>query len=121
MRLIDCVDQILHFFVIKTLQIDYESYSAMEKSEIYAAFKEMFDAMVDAFGSLIEIQRNSRLVARNQKFLQCLQGFTEVHLPLHLRACFRHPEVKAFTVLTVYKLEKQLLKSQINQLASIQP
>ena len=69
MRLVDCVDQILHFFVIKTLQIDYGSYSAMERSEIYAAFKEMFDAMVDAFGDFIEIHRNSRLVARNQRFL----------------------------------------------------
>ena len=105
-RLVDCVDQILHFFVIKTLQIDYGSYSAMERSEIYAAFKEMFDAMVDAFGDFIEIHRNSRLVARNQRFLQCLLGFTEVPLPLHLRACLSRPEVKSFAILTVYKLEK---------------
>ena len=78
----------------------------MEKSEIYAALKEMFDAMVDAFGDLIEIQRNSRLVARNQKFLQRLLGFTEISLPLHLRACLGRPNMKAFTILTIYKLEK---------------
>ena len=69
-------------------------------------YRAAFDAMVDAFGDFIEIHRNSRLVARNQRFLQCLLGFTEVPLPLHLRVCLSRPEVKSFAILTVYKLEK---------------
>ena len=45
---------------------------------MFAAFKEIFDAMVDSFGELIEIKRNSRLVARNQRFLQKILGIEEI-------------------------------------------
>ena len=68
--------------------------------------KEIFDAMVDAFGELIEIKRNSRLVVRNQRFLQKMLGIDEIKLPLHLNVCLSRPDAKSFVILTIYKLEK---------------
>ena len=62
--------------------------------------------MVDAFGELIEIKRNSRLVARNQRFLQKILDIDEIKLPLHLNVCFSRPDAKSFVILTIYKLEK---------------
>ena len=107
----DCVDQILHFFVIRSLQIDLSSHSPNERQEVFAALKEIFDAMVGAFSELIEIVPNSRLMVRNQRFLQKMLGIDEIDLPLHLKVCFQRPDAKSFVILTVYKLEKQLLKA----------
>ena len=73
---------------------------------MFAALKEIFDAMVDSFGDLIEIKRNSRLVARNQRFLQKILGIEEIQVPLHLRVCLSRPDAKSFLILTIYKLEK---------------
>ena len=81
---------------------------------MFAALKEIFDAMVGAFGELIEIVPNSRLVARSHRFLQKILGIDEIRLPLHLKSCLQRPDAKSFVILTIYKLEKQLLKAQIN-------
>ena len=81
------MDQILHFFVIRSLQIDLGGHSLIERQEVFAALKEIFDAMVGAFGELIEIVPNSRLVARSHRFLQKILGIDEIRLPLHLKSC----------------------------------
>ena len=64
--MIECVDEILHFFLIRSVQLTYDGYSETERSLVYETLLELYDNLCESFSDFIEIGRDSRMVKKHR-------------------------------------------------------
>ena len=68
-RLVECVDEILHFFVIRATQMDFTAFTAEQRDLVYTVLDGIYYALVESFAELVEVSPRSRMVLKHRRFL----------------------------------------------------
>ena len=91
-RIIECIDEILHFFLIRAIQIDFGDFSAEQREQVHMTLIEMYHSLANSFTELVEIKIKSRMVQKHERFLALVKEEDEIdeeRVPFHLRLCLR--------------------------------
>lgn len=113
-RLVECVDEILHFFVIRSIQMDLTAFSSEERQHLFTVLEEIYKCLVTSLNDLIQVNPGSRMALKHLKFLAIVKEDFDIddsQVPFHLRLCASEPRMKAIQVRNLYICERSSLKA----------
>jgi len=121
--MIECVDEILHFFLIKSVQLNFIGFSENEREQVFTTLCELYDHLADSFSDFITINKqSSRMVLKHRAFLSLVKEEPDVDeeekTPFHLLLCLKgesetKPSLKTISVRNLYICERSRLKAEL--------
>lgn len=92
------MDEILHFFVIRSIQMDLAGFSTQERHHLFTVLTQIYKTLVSSLADLVQVSQNSRMVLKHLQFLALINedcDIDEAQVPFHLRLCLSEASMKA--------------------------
>lgn len=65
-RMIECIDEILHFFLIRVIQMDFSTFSDVQRNEVHQTLSTMYTNLVHSMQDFTPLAPNSRMAQKHQ-------------------------------------------------------
>lgn len=108
------MDEILHFFVIRSIQMDLAGFSTQERHHLFTVLTQIYKTLVSSLADLVQVSQNSRMVLKHLQFLALINedcDIDEAQVPFHLRLCLSEASMKAIQIRNLYICERSTLKA----------
>ena len=114
--MIECIDEILHFFLIRVIQMDFSTFSDVQRNEVHQTLSTMYTNLVHSMQDFIPLASNSRMAQKHQHYLTLIKeehDIDEESIPFHLRLSLSQPSLKTISVRNLYICERSKLKAEL--------
>lgn len=115
-RMIECIDEILHFFLIRVIQMDFSTFSDVQRNEVHQTLSTMYRNLVHSMQDFTPLAKNSRMAQKHQHYLTLIKEEHEIDeesIPFHLRLSLSQPSLKTISVRNLYICERSKLKAEL--------